>query len=205
MGVSRLRVKLKAKLTDFYELIVEVTSLKMFWVVVALTTLVLVLRPSVYEGTSVSRGVSGVTVDMHNQMVAYQDMKKEYHAKTGDVVTPAMLDSHETRTVARKNYKTYPNLTPEQMYNRLLFKPYVIKGQVVMKIMMNEGPDFLEISSNGNIYAIYFIDSLPPQVKGDNIEVTGIVYGTVVSGKTKETALVASYKNVEFYTDISQP
>lgn len=201
MGVGRL----KSKLISFYELIVEIISLKMFWVVVALMTLLLALQPNTYEGTAVSRGISGVTVNMRSQMVAYHDMVKEYHGKTGDAVTPAVLASRETARVARENYKTYPKLTPDQMYNRLLFKPYVIKGQVVMKIRMHEGPDFLEMSSNGNIYAVYFLDSLPPQVKGDNIEVTGIVYGAVISGKTKETALVASYKNVELYTDTSQP
>lgn len=201
MGASRV----KAKLISLYELLVEIVSLKMFWVVVALIAAVIVLRPNTYEGTVVSRGVSGVTVDMHSQMAPYQDMVKEYHDKTGDAVTPALLNSHEVTRVARENYRDYPNLTPDQMYNRLLFKPYVIKGQVVMKIRMHEGADFLEVASKGNIYAIYFLDSLPPQVKGDTIEVVGIVYGTVVSGKTKETALVASYKNVEIYTDTSQP
>lgn len=201
MGVGRL----KAKLISFYEFIVEIVSLKMFWVVIALITAVLVLRPNTYEGTVVSRGVSGATVNMRSQMISYQEMVKEYHDKTGDAVTPTLLNSADVNKAARYNYKTYPNMTQDQMYNRLLFKPYVIRGQVVMKIRMHEGPDFLEVASKGNIYAVYFLDSLPPQVKGDNIEVVGIVYGAVVSGKTKETALVASYKNAKLYTDTSQP
>lgn len=201
MGASRI----KAFLKDTYEFLLEILKLKLFWVVVALFGFVMVMRPNTYEGTVVSRGVSGATVDMHNQMIPYKDMVKEYTNKTGDAITPALLTSKEVSRIAKNNYRNYPKLSPDQVYSRLLYKPYVLRGQVVMKIRMHDGPDFLEIASGDSIYAIYFIDSLPPQVKGDNIEVTGIVYGSIVSGKTKETALVSSYKNVVPYIQTSQP
>ena len=201
MGVSRV----KAKLKETYEFILEVLKLKLLWVVVALLGFVLVMRPNAYEGTVVSRGVSGSTVDMHNQMVPYKEMVSEYTDKTGDAVTPTLLTSHEVIKLAKVNYHNYPRLTPDQMYSRLLYKPYMLRGQVVMKIRMKDGPDYMEIASGNSIYGIYFIDSLPPQVKGESIEVTGIVYGSIVSGKTKETALVSSYKNVEAYVQTSQP
>lgn len=201
MGVSRI----KAFLKDAYEFLLEILKLKLLWVVIALFGFVLVMRPNTYEGTIVSRGVSGSAVDMHNQMVPYKDMVKEYTNKTGDAITPALLTSKEVSRIAKNNYRNYPKLTPDQVYSRLLYKPYVLRGQVVMKIRMHDGPDFLEIASGDSIYAIYFIDSLPPQVKGDSIEVTGIVYGSIVSGKTKETAIVSSYKNVVPYVQTSQP
>lgn len=201
MGASRI----KAFLKDAYEFLLEVLKLKLLWVVVALLSFVLVMQPNTYEGTVVSRGVSGATVNMHNQMVPYKDMVKEYYNKTGDAMTPSLLTSHEVIRLAKNNYCNYPKLSPDQVYSRLLYKPYVLRGQVVMKIRMHDGPDFLEIASGDSIYAIYFIDSLPPQVKGDNIEVTGVVYGSIVSGKTKETALVSSYKNVVPYVQTSQP
>lgn len=201
MGASRI----KAFLKDTYEFLLEILKLKLLWVVVALLSFVLVMRPNTYEGTVVSRGVSGATVNMHNQMVPYKDMAQEYYNKTGDAMTPSLLTSHEVIRLAKDNYCNYPKLSPDQVYSRLLYKPYVLRGQVVMKIRMHDGPDFLEIASGDSIYAIYFIDSLPPQVKGDNIEVTGVVYGSIVSGKTKETALVSSYKNVVPYVQTSQP
>ena len=201
MGASRV----KAKLISFYELLAEIVSLKMFWVVVVLLGFVLVMYPNNYEGTVVSRGVSGSTVDMHNQMVPYKEMVNEYNDKTDDAITPSLLTSHEITKLAKANYRNYPRLTPDQVYSRLLYKPYMLRGQVVMKIRMKDGPDYMEIASGNSIYGIYFIDSLPPQVKGESIEVTGIIYGSIVSGKTKETALVSSYKNVETYIQKSQP
>lgn len=201
MGVSRIKTTFK----EAYEFLLEILKLKLLWVVVALLGVVLVMRPNTYEGTVVSRGVSGSVVDMHNQMIPYKEMTREYTNKTGDAVTPSLLTSKDIIRLSDENYRNYPRLTPDQVYSRLLYKPYVLRGQVVMKIRMHDGPDFLEIASGDSIYAIYFIDSLPPQVKGDSIEVKGIVYGSVVSGKTKETALVSSYRNVETYVQTGQP
>lgn len=201
MGASRV----KAKLKENYDFILEILKLKLLWVVVALLGFVLVMRPNNYEGTVVSRGVSGSTVDMHNQMVPYKEIASEYNDKTGDAMTPSLLTSQEVTKLAKNNYRNYPNLTPDQVYSRLLYKPYMLRGQVVMKIRMKDGPDYLEIASGNSIYGIYFMDSLPPQVKGDSVEVIGVVYGSIVSGKTKETALVSSYKNVVPYVQTSQP
>ena len=171
--------------------------LKLFWITLGLGLLVLYLTPDPYQGTVMSRGTEGGKVSLRNQMVAYKDIDKEYSLKTGHTLTPDQLSSKDFLDSADKNAKMYKGLYPDQVYSRFLFKPYTLNGQVIMKIKMDQGPDFMEISTGAGIYGIYFLDALPPEVKGENVKVSGVIYGTIVSGKTKETALVSSYKAVE--------
>ena len=191
MGASRVKI-----VTALKEILVELFTNKMFWVAIALLLTVILLSPNKYQGTVVSRGVVGIKVDMSKQLKPLDVMMKDYTEKTGTKLTPDVLATPDLVIRAKENMNLYHNLTGNEVYTRFLYKPYTLQGQVIMKIKMDTGADYLEMTSGGSVYGIYFMDTLPPQVKGETIELSGIVTGYVVNGKTTETTLVSTYKNV---------
>ena len=191
MGVGGVNV-----LKEIREFLTELILNKVFWVAIVLLVILLAASPNQYKGTVVSRGIVGAKVDMTKQLQPLNTMLKDYQDKTGTKITANVLSSPDLVARGKENMSLYQGLSGNEVYTRFLYKPYTLQGQVIMKIKMDTGADYLEITSGGSVYGVYFMDTLPPQVKGETIELTGIVTGYVVSGKTTETTLVSTYKNV---------
>lgn len=166
-----------------------------FYMIVVLLGILFYLNGQQYHGTIVSRGLEGARINMRSQMLQYKAFERTYRDKTDKVITPNYLASREIVKDGLNNGKEFDNLTGSQVYARMLYKPYTIEGKVVVKIRMDEGPDYLELSDNGSTYAVFFKDALPPQVTGDYISVTGIVVGRMTAREPK-TAIVSTYRDV---------
>ena len=179
--------------------------MKTFWAVLVAVGIFTFLSAKQYEGTMVSRGIEGSSVNMRNRMQDYDDLVDSYENKTGHTLTPDYIASNKIYRQGNKNGEQYL-LSSDQVYTRFYHKPFRITGQVILKVRMPDNlVDYVEVSNGQDIYGIYFMDSLPPQIKGDKINVTGIVIGRINAGKTSETVLVSSYLNVSDANQLPEP
>lgn len=177
-------------------LVLDILHIKTFWVVLLALGLFLYAFNHQYEGVMVSRGVESSKVIMRNTMTSYTRLVDTYEEKTDNQITTKYLTSNKVYQQGLKNGNKY-HLNASQVYTIFYHKPFSITGQVILKVRMPDNfTDYMEISDGQDVYGIYLVDSLPPQVKGDTIEVTGIVLGHIKAGQTNETVLVTSYLNV---------
>lgn len=197
--------ELKKILNDLLEIIKQVFHMKTFWIVLVLIGMLVYFNNRQYEGTIVNRGVEGPEISMRNKLQDYDSLVRNYEEKTGNKLDSHYVSSNKVLKAGIKKGEEY-HISADQVFTRFYHKPFSITGQVILKVRMPENEvDYLEVSTDKDIYGIYFMDSLPPQLKGDTISVTGIVLGRVQSGEAKETVLASSYLNVNNADPVSIP
>lgn len=192
-------------LKDLRDIMKQIFHMKTFWVVLVLIGMLVYFNNQQYKGIMVSRGVEGHEISMRNKLQDYDSLVSNYEEKTGNHLTSQYVSSNRVFKTGIENGEDY-HISAGQVFTRFYHKPFSITGQVILKVRMPDSKvDYLEVSTGKDIYGIYFMDSLPPQLKGDTISVTGIVLGRVQSGKANETVLASSYLNVNNADLVSIP
>ena len=192
-------------LKDLLDTVKQIFHMKTFWIVLVLIGMLVYFNNQQYQGIMVSRGVEGPEISMRNKLQDYDSLVRNYEEKTGNHLTSQYVSSNKVFKTGIENGEDY-HISAGQVFTRFYHKPFSITGQVILKVRMPDSKvDYLEVSTGKDIYGIYFMDSLPPQLKGDTISVTGIVLGRVQSGKANETVLASSYLNVNNADPVSIP
>ena len=192
-------------LKDLLDIVKQIFHMKTFWIVLVLTGMLVYFNNQQYKGIMVSRGVEGPEISMRNKLQDYDSLVRNYEEKTGNKLDSHYVSSNKVFKSGIENGEDY-HISAGQVFTRFYHKPFSITGQVILKVRMPDSKvDYLEVSTGKDIYGIYFMDSLPPQLKGDTISVTGIVLGRVQSGKANETVLASSYLNVNNTDSVSIP
>ena len=192
-------------LKDLLDIVKQIFHMKTFWIVLVLIGMLVYFNNQQYQGIMVSRGVEGPEISMRNKLQDYDSLVRNYEEKTGNHLTSQYVSSNKVFKTGIENGEDY-HISAGQVFTRFYHKPFSITGQVILKVRMPDSKvDYLEVSTGKDIYGIYFMDSLPPQLKGDTISVTGIVLGRIQSGKANETVLASSYLNVNNADPVSIP